>query len=93
MQPPTAPGMAGPDDPAQALDDPHAGAVNRLRVYLAASFPDQFESHVAAGDTDPVSLAVRLMDRLALHPGTGVTPCRVTHCTRPLGHIGDHSAS
>lgn len=79
--------MAGPDDPAAALDDPHAAAVNKLRTYLAARFPTEFEAACAAGATDPVELAFRLMDRLALAPGTGITPCTVTHCTSPAGHI------
>lgn len=88
----SAPGMDGPDDPGDALRDVHAGEVNRLRSYLAARFPAEFEAAVAAGDParNPVTLACRLLDRLPLTPGTGIVPCPVAHCNKPAGHIDPH---
>ena len=86
-------GLAGPDDPAEALDNPHAGSVNRLRGYLAARFPAEVEAHTAGGDPDPVTLACRLLDRLPLAPGTGIPPCPVAHCNKPPGHTDGHGPS
>lgn len=86
-----APGMAGPSDPADALADANAAAVNRLRAYLSARYPGEVEAAVSKGNFDPAALAIALMDRLPMTPGTRLLPCHVAHCNRPGGHIDDHS--
>lgn len=89
----SAPGMDGPDDPAAALGDPLAADHNRLRSYLAARFPGEFEADLARGQSSAVTLACRLLDRLPLTPGTGVPPCVVARCNKPAGHIDPHVPS
>lgn len=82
--------LAGPDDPAEALDNAHAAAINQLRGYLASRHPGAVEAFAARGGRDPVTLACELMDRLALTPGTQIDPCSVTHCNKAAGHTDQH---
>lgn len=83
-------GLSGPDDPSEALEDPHAGMINKLRGYLNARHPGEVEAYTARGGSDPVTLACELLNRLPLMPGTQIDPCTVTHCNKAAGHIDPH---
>ena len=73
--------------PAEVLNDPRLGDLNRLHNFLMINYPTEFGRSHANRPESAVEIAMRLLSGVQ---NTRVAVCQAPYCNLPLNHQSDH---
>lgn len=82
------PAAANPvHSPAEVLNDPRLGDLNRLHNFLMLNYPTEFGRSNYNRPESAVEIAMRLLSGVQ---NTRVAVCQSSYCNLPMHHQGDH---
>lgn len=75
------------NDPAEVLNDPRLGELNRLHNFLMLNYPAEFGRQNRQVPESAVEIAMRLLSGVT---NTRTPVCQAPYCNLPLNHQSDH---